>query len=155
MGVFHGTREELVETHLYRARLWPRDVADFPGCGRESPEHPECLTAEPGTHAPVLGHAAHRFADVHSNLNAAPTVTLRDVPSDGGPALRGTRVIFEIRTAAMPCPRLEPPSLVTLPAADGVTALRGALYLPDPDDVGSAAVPVRSVRVRRDRKCRR
>ena len=138
---FTGTREGPVETHLYRARLWPRDVADFPGRERESSEHPERLTAEPGTHAPVLGHAARRFADVHSNLNAAPTVTFRDVPSDGGPALRGTRVLFEIRTAAMPRPRLEPPSLVTLPAADGVTALRGALYLPDRTTWGPPPYP--------------
>lgn len=145
---FTGTHAGPLETHLYRARLWPRDDADLRGRTQTSPDQPERLTAQPGSHAVVLDHASRRFVDVHSDLNSPPTVTLYDVPRDArvsadrreGPAYQH-RVIFGMRTAEAPRPRLEPPSFVTLAAADGVTALHGALYLPDQATRGPPPYP--------------
>jgi dipeptidyl-peptidase-4 len=111
--LFIGTADGPTERHLYAVS---RDAA--------APErNPKRLTAEPGWHAAVASRDGSHWADTWSDLEHAPSVTVRD--RDGGNtvsvhASAGTAASFGRR----------PPELRSVTAADHATRLDAALYQP-------------------------
>lgn len=117
--LFTATRNGVLERHLYRVPLnAPRPVAD-----------PERLSVEPGWHEAVVAPDGTSWIDRWSSLVSAPRVVL--VRSNGG-----QEVLHEPSVSATEL-GLRLPELITLRAADGVTELNVAVYVPD----APAAVP--------------
>jgi len=106
---FEGTRESVLQRHLYRVSLDGGEIAR--------------LTTTPGWHSTVVSHSCDHFLDVESSRLHAPTITLR--PTRDGES----RVLFENGGMTAFSIGLTPPLLLTLPGADG-TSLDAALYLP-------------------------
>jgi dipeptidyl-peptidase 4 len=111
---FEGTRDSVLERHLYRI---PLDGGE-----------PERLTAPGGWHSTVVSPTAGYMVDVHSTRDHAPTVTLRSLSGDGAPI-----VIFANEGASAATLGLEPPALMEFAAADGAT-MHGAYYAPPTED---------------------
>jgi dipeptidyl-peptidase-4 len=107
---FTATKASVLERHLYVVSFDGGDITR--------------LTIEPGWHGAVMSRDGAHFLDVHSSLDHAPAITLRD--ADG--ALKA--VLFSNDGVDAETLGLTPPGLVELPAADG-TMLYGALYRPD------------------------
>jgi dipeptidyl-peptidase-4 len=112
--LFHGTRDGVLQRHLYAVPLSAAEpIAD-----------PRRLTDAPGWHeATVAGDGT--WADRWSSLASAPQVVLH---AAGAP-----RVLHE----AQPFDGLRTPELLEVTAADGATPLHAALYLPRPRDDGT------------------
>ncbi len=111
--LFIATADGPTERHLYAVSL---DEA-------EPQRAPRRRSAEPGWHAAVVSRDGSRWADTWSNLERAPSVTVRD--RDGGTLMlvhqsAGTAADFDRR----------PPELRSMTAADGATSLDAALYRP-------------------------
>jgi dipeptidyl-peptidase 4 len=121
--LFTGTLDGATERHLYAVPLAGGEISR--------------LTAEPGTHTVTVSKNGRWFVDRHGALEAPPTVRVRAVggrdEADAG-AVRA--VLHDRRDPRIDDLGLEPPALVTVPAADG-TVLFGLLYLPG----GSADPP--------------
>jgi len=108
--LFTGTRDGVLERHLYAVRLDASEpIAD-----------PERLTTEPGWHTAVADPEGERWIDTWSDLRHAPRVTV--ATRDGE-----TRLIHASSTTAEDL-SLDPPELVELLAADGRTRVNAALY---------------------------
>jgi dipeptidyl-peptidase-4 len=107
---FAATRESPLERHLYRVSL--------------DGGAPERLTSAPGWHDGVLGPKARHLVIVSSSLEHAPRYALREL------ATGEESVLFANDGATASELGLRPPELVSLPAADGITTLYGALYRP-------------------------
>ncbi|MCC6382254.1 MAG: DPP IV N-terminal domain-containing protein [Dehalococcoidia bacterium] len=105
-----GTRDGALERHLYAVPLDGGDVLR--------------LTDEPGWHDAVLSEDGEWLLDTWSNRHSAPVVVLE--PTRGG----GSRVLFANEGHSAEALGLDPPELLTLTAADGVTPLDAALYPP-------------------------
>ena len=111
--LFIGTADGPTERHLYAVSL-----------DTDAPERaPQRLTAEPGWHAAVVSRDGSRWADTWSDLDHAPSVTVRD--RNGGSPVT---VHASAGTAASLGRR--PPVLRAVTAADGVTSLDAAVYRP-------------------------
>jgi dipeptidyl-peptidase-4 len=111
--LFTATRDGVLERHLYRVPLdAPRPVTD-----------PERLTVEPGWHEVVATHDGASWIDRQSSLVSPPRVIL--VRREGG-----QHVLHE-PSVALGDLGLRAPEMTTVTAADEVTELRAALYLPD------------------------
>ena len=109
---FTATLDSALERHLYVAPL-------------RGAQPPRRLTREAGMHTVVLDHACARFVDVHDSPTSAPRVTLRSA-ADGAELLS----IFEPAPLRAERFGLSPPTLFTVPAADGTT-LHAAVFTPD------------------------
>jgi dipeptidyl-peptidase-4 len=116
---FVATRESPLERHIYRVSL----------DGGE----PERLTTTPGWHDGVLGPEARHLVIVSSSLAHGPRYVLRDLTTGS------ESTFFENDGATADALGLRPPEIVSLPAADGVTTLYGALYRPP---AGSGPYPL-------------
>jgi dipeptidyl-peptidase-4 len=122
---FTGHTEMGLETHLFRTRL----------DGSQS----EKLTTEPGSHAISMDPAGRYYVDRFSSFSTPPTANLHH--ADG----RLIRNLSTTHTAGLDSLALEPPELVVVKAADGVTELHGMLYKPagyDPSVAYPLVVPV-------------
>lgn len=113
LAYFLGTMDGVTERHL--------SVVSLDGGG------PRRLTAAPGWHDATISRDGKYFVDVYSTLATAPQLTLRRTADDSEVA-----VLFEDRECTAAALGLAPPELLTLPAADGVTPLHAALYVPAP-----------------------
>ncbi|OAI43985.1 hypothetical protein AYO38_10190, partial [bacterium SCGC AG-212-C10] len=116
---FHGTRESVLERHLYAVSLDGGEVTR--------------LTQEEGWHNAVVSPDGSRFLDAWSSLGQAPVFSL--VTVDGGEKQH----FFggEISAASL---GLDAPELVQFPLDDG-TVLHGAIYAP-PDREPGKRYPV-------------
>jgi dipeptidyl-peptidase-4 len=112
--LFIGTRDGVLERHLYAV---PLD-------GDEPMEDPQRLTSEPGWHSVVADPDGERWIDTWSDLRHAPRVTLETRGSD-------SRLIHASSTTAEEA-GLDPPELLGVLAADGLTRLHAALYRASP-----------------------
>ena len=111
--LFHGTRDGVLERHLYAVPLdAPEPVSD-----------PRRLTREIGWHEASVAPDG-TWVDRWSSLTTAPHVVLH-----AGPA---PRVLHQ----GPPLDGLEPPDLFEVTAADRATSLHAALYGPPPRDDG-------------------
>lgn len=102
--------QNALETHLHRVRLDGTRMAR--------------LTEQPGVHRPSVDPEGRYFVTNWSNLQTPPTTELRR--ADG----RSVRTLGSSDVSALLALGLEPPELVTVVAADGVTPLNGFLYKP-------------------------
>jgi dipeptidyl-peptidase-4 len=112
--LFVSTRDGVLERHLYAV---PLDVD-------EPIEDPKRLTSEPGWHSAVADADGERWIDTWSDLRHAPRVMVE--PRDGDSVL-----IHASSTTAEEV-GLDPPELLEVLAADGVTRLHAALYRASP-----------------------
>ncbi len=85
---------------------------------------PRQITQGSGTHHVKLSEDCTRFIDTYSDLQTAPTVTVRNT-SDGSVV----RVLFDEIDPKASALKLTAPKLVTLKSRDGVS-LYGAIYTP-------------------------
>ncbi len=106
---FGGTRESVLERHLYRVSLDGGDI--------------ERLTDEPGSHGAAVSQDGEWYVDFLSTVDHAPTWTLRR--TDGS----SPTAIFDNEGNTADELGLAPPEFVHLSAADG-TPLYGAIYRP-------------------------
>lgn len=119
---FEGTREGVTERHLYTVPLDGGQV--------------ERLTTEAGWHSAVLSPDFSWFADMHSTLAHAPTVTLRRL--DG----KESHVIHSNDDHTAAGLGLTPPRLTTIQTEDGAK-LQAAIYeARDPSGVPPLIVSV-------------
>ncbi|KAL9372131.1 hypothetical protein Peur_034375 [Populus x canadensis] len=121
---FTATLDGPLESHLYRAKLYP--------IGNNPLQAPVRLTNGKGKHSVVLDHHLQNFVDIHDSLDSPPRVSLCSL-FDG-------REIMPLFEQSFTIPRykrleLEPPKIVQIQANDG-TILYGALYDPDPTRFG-------------------
>jgi dipeptidyl-peptidase-4 len=110
--LFIATCDGVLERHLYAVPL------DAPG----PITAPERLTTEPGWHAVVASRDGERWIDTWSDLRHAPRVT---VTTRGG----DSQLVHAPSTTASRAD-LEPPAIVEVVAADGLTRLNAAVYRP-------------------------
>lgn len=113
-----GDTNNALETHLFRVRL------DGSGFRR--------LTEEAGSHNTSVNPVGTYYTDTYSSLTR-PSVT-RMHAGDG----EVTRTLATSDTEELDALELEPPELVTVMAADGVTPLNGILYKPAGYDPNTA-----------------
>jgi dipeptidyl-peptidase-4 len=106
---FTGTRESVLERHLYRVSLDGGDI--------------ERLTDEPGSHGAAVSPDGEWYVDFHSTLVHAPTVTLRRTDRSS------STVLFENAGNSAEELGLDAPEFVHMSADDG-TPLYGAIYRP-------------------------
>ncbi|KAI5568425.1 hypothetical protein BDE02_12G014200 [Populus trichocarpa] len=121
---FTATLDGPLESHLYRAKLYPIENNPL--------QAPVRLTNGKGKHSVVLDHHLQNFVDIHDSLDSPPRVSLCSL-FDG-------REIMSLFEQSFTIPRykrleLEPPKIVQIQANDG-TILYGALYDPDPTRFG-------------------
>ncbi|KAJ6881439.1 dipeptidyl aminopeptidase 4-like isoform X1 [Populus alba x Populus x berolinensis] len=121
---FTATLDGPLESHLYRAKLYPIENNPL--------QAPVRLTNGKGKHSVVLDHHLQNFVDIHDSLDSPPRVSLCSL-FDG-------REIMPLFEQSFTIPRfkrleLEPPKIVQIQANDG-TILYGALYDPDPTRFG-------------------
>lgn len=123
---FEGTRESVLERHLYRVSLDGGEVMR--------------LTTAPGWHATVVPHNCSHYLDIHSSRTQAPVVTLRPL---GEGVSREPRVLFDNSGMTARSIGLTPPLVFTLSGADG-SSLDAALYFPtgNPDALPPVIVSV-------------
>ncbi len=107
---FTGYANNALESHFFRVQV--------DGSGLER------LTKDPGTHTISLDPSGSYFTDTYSSLTQAATTTVH--ATDGSAA----RTLATTTTAMLDALGLEPPELVTVTAADGVTRLNGLLFKP-------------------------
>ncbi|KAJ6887889.1 dipeptidyl aminopeptidase 4-like isoform X1 [Populus alba x Populus x berolinensis] len=124
MIYFTATLDGPLESHLYRAKLYPIENNPL--------QAPVRLTNGKGKHSVVLDHRLQNFVDIHDSLDSPPRVSLCSL-FDG-------REIMPLFEQSFTIPRfkrleLEPPKIVQIQANDG-TILYGALYDPDPTRFG-------------------
>jgi dipeptidyl-peptidase-4 len=100
---FSGTRESVLERHLYRVSLDGGEI--------------ERLTEEPGWHGAAVSQDGEWYVDVLSTLRHAPTVTLRR--TDGS----SSTVLFDNAGNSPEELGLEPPEFVHMSADDGTPCL--------------------------------
>jgi dipeptidyl-peptidase 4 len=117
--LFRATCHGAMERHLYAV---PYDAP-------EPIEEPERLTSEPGWHEIVASDDGERWIDTWSDLEHAPRVSV--VARDGG------SMLLHASSTTATAEGLNPPELIELVAADGVTPLHVAVYRP----AGEAAAP--------------
>lgn len=120
--LFHGTRDGVLERHLYAVQLdVPHPVAD-----------PERLTVEPGWHEAAIALRGGAWTDRWSSLDSPPRVVLH--PASGPELVIHAPAISPAEIGHAP------PELTTVTAADGATELHAALYRPVP--AGGSPPPV-------------
>jgi dipeptidyl-peptidase 4 len=107
---FHGTRDGVLERHLYRVSLDGGPV--------------ERVTAGAGWHETVVSPDAGLYVDRHGSLRAAPTLTLRRLDDNAALA-----TLFADEGATADALGLRPPELASFQIADGTT-LQAAVYAP-------------------------
>lgn len=110
LAYFMATRESVLERHLYVVALDGGELRR--------------LTGEPGWHDVTIDRDHQRFIDTWSSLSHGPRVALRTI-TGGLEAM-----LFDNAGATGEELGLAPPELMTVSAADGVTELHGAVYLP-------------------------
>lgn len=111
---FHAHADGAEEQHLYRV-----------GLDEAAPvTRPERLTGQPGWHTATFCDDGSRWVDAWSDLEHAPTLGLHE-RRDAGPG----RVLVPSPLSATGM-QLDPPELLELTAADGVTPLHAAVYRP-------------------------
>ena len=115
LAYFSGTKDSVLERHLYRVPLSGGEVTR--------------VTTERGWHGTVVAKDGTQFIDVWSSAEQAPRVALRNI--DG--SLVTTLFANEGATSAEL--GLRAPELVTLNAEDG-TLLHGAIYAPPQVEAG-------------------
>ncbi len=115
VAFFSGTRDSVLERHLYAVSLDGGDVRR--------------ITESPGWHGAVVSPDGARYVDVYSSLACPPQVTLRRID--------GTKeaILFENEATSAAALGLLPPQLVEVKAADGST-LHAALYRPPSNKSG-------------------
>jgi dipeptidyl-peptidase-4 len=118
---FTGNTEMGLETHFFRVRL--------DGSGLEK------LTTEPGSHRISMDPAGQYYVDSYSSFTTPLTANLHHAD---GTLIRN---LMTTNTAKLDSLGLEPPELVVVKAADGVTDLHGMLYKPADYD-STIAYPV-------------
>lgn len=106
---FEGTRESVMERHLYRVGLSGGDI--------------EKLTSEPGWHGAVVARDGERFLDVFNSAERAPVLTLRGCHDESG------TVLFANEGNSAKELGLQVAEPVTFTASTGET-LYGALLMP-------------------------
>lgn len=116
---FIGTLDGPLESHLYRAKLYPNE--------NHTLEAPVKITQTKGKHVVVLDHSLQNFVDFHDSLDSPPRLLLC--------SLQNGSILMPLYEQPLTVPRLkklhlEPPELIQIEANDG-TALHGALYMPD------------------------
>ena len=111
---FTGTRDGVVEQHLYAVSLQGGDIRR--------------ITPESGTHLVALDGAQRWFVDRHHAIDRPVSVVVRRL-ADGELA----QTLHESTDARIAELGLEPPELVTIQSRDGET-LHGALYRPPVGD---------------------
>jgi len=110
--LYYTANTELgMETHLFRVRL-------------DGSAEPIELTTEPGSHRISMDPAGEYYTDSYSSLTAAPTANLHRAD---GTLIRN---LVSTNTDNLDALGLEPPELVVVKAADGVTDLHGMLFKP-------------------------
>lgn len=108
--LFAGTRDGVTDRHLYAVPLdAPQPVSD-----------PQRLSPQPGWHAFEAQADGERWIDAWSDLEHAPSVTVRSRDGSSIP------IHAPLSTAAGE--RLDPPELTELVAGDGRTPLQAAVY---------------------------
>ncbi|KAJ6418813.1 hypothetical protein OIU84_002066 [Salix udensis] len=121
---FTATLDGPLESHLYRAKLYPVE--------NNSLQAPLRLTNGKGKHSVVLDHHLQNFVDIHDSLDSPPRVSLCSL-NNGGEIMSLFKQSFTIPRFKRQ--ELEPPKIVQIQANDGTT-LYGALYDPDPTRFG-------------------
>jgi dipeptidyl-peptidase-4 len=96
-------------------------------------EEPERLTSEPGWHEVVASADGERWIDTWSDLEHAPRVSI--VTREGG------SVLLHASSTTAAVEGLEPPELIELMAADGITRLHAAVYRPAPESAPANPPP--------------
>jgi dipeptidyl-peptidase 4 len=112
-ALFLGTADGVLERHLYAVRL------DAP----RPEQRPPRLTPEPGWHEVVIARDGTRWVDTFSTRERAPAVMVRS--RDGA-----APILVRPPSATAATLRASVPELVDFTAADGSTALHGALFRP-------------------------
>lgn len=107
---FHGTRDGVLERHLYRVSLDGGPV--------------ERVTAGHGWHAAIVAPDTGLYLDSHSHLGTAPSLTIRRLADAGTMA-----TLFADETATADALGLRPPELTSFRLDDGTT-LQAAVYAP-------------------------
>ena len=120
--LFHGTRDGVLERHLYAVPLdTPRPVTD-----------PERWTVEPGWHETAVARHGGAWADGWSSLDSPPRVVMHTVS--------GAEIVVHAPSTSPAEIGHAPPELTTVTAADGATELHAAVYRPAP--AGGSTPPV-------------
>ncbi|NIM52744.1 MAG: prolyl oligopeptidase family serine peptidase [Gemmatimonadales bacterium] len=122
---FTGNTEMGLETHFFRVRL---DGSSM-----------QKLTTDPGTHRISMDPTGRYYVDSYSSFTTPNTANLHN--ADGSLI----RNLMTTNTARLDSLALEPPELVIVKAADGVTELHGMLFKPagyDPNVAYPLVVPV-------------
>ncbi len=109
-----GTRDGPTERHLYRVSLQ--------GLGDEAVR----VSADPGTHSGLVDVRTRRFVDVHSALDRAPEIVVRNL--DTGAVQHVVHRAVDPRVDGL---GLVPPELVQITPRDGGPTLHGAFYRPE------------------------
>lgn len=118
---FTATKESPLERHLYAVGLDGKEIRK--------------ITTRSGSHGITLDHAKKRFVDVHSSIDAPPTVTVRSLADD-----RELASVPLEPDAHLDRMKLRPPELVQVESRDGET-LHGAVYRP-PSSFGTGPWPI-------------
>ena len=117
--LFTATRDGVTERHVYAVPI-----------AAETPiGDPQRLTSEPGWHEAVVSRDGARWADTWSTPADAPRVVVRSRDGDA-------QITITEPSVTPTSLGLEPPELLELTAADGMTRLHAALYRPSPDTAG-------------------
>jgi dipeptidyl-peptidase-4 len=89
-----------------------------------------------------MDDGCERYVCVHGSLDQAPTVEIHETshaPTDESCSV--ATPIFNSKDLAQRFMRLTPPTLFEITAADDVTTLHGAMYIPDADTHGPPPYP--------------
>ena len=108
---FEGTRDSVLERHLHCVPLDGGEIRR--------------VTEGAGWHATAISSDGRFFADQHSGLGHAPRVTLRETETGRAVATIYANEGYTAADLGLPAPQL-----VEVPAADGTTMLKGAIYAP-------------------------
>ncbi len=119
---FEATKESVLERHLYTVSLDGGEIRQ--------------LTSGAGWHSTTVSGDASHFVDHYSTMAQAPRVTLRQVATGDEVA-----TIFANEGNSADDLGLRLPEMVNVPAADGTTTLKGAIYAP-PDRTPGTKYPV-------------
>jgi dipeptidyl-peptidase-4 len=120
LAYFMATRDGPTERHLYRVAL------------DEAQAQPERLTHEPGWHDVAFSDDGSRWADIQSDLDRSPWVTVASARGSAADAVSGAGAAVQVVAPRITADELaaRPPELISLVAADGTTPLEAALYRP-------------------------
>ena len=133
---FTGAADGPTQRHLYRANLWGSDLSITR------------LTRKDGWNTCAMDDGCERYVCVHGSLDQPPSVEIHETshaPTDESCSVAtpifNFKEIVDSKDLAQRFMRLTPPTLFEITAADDVTTLHGAMYIPDADTHGPPPYP--------------